>query len=67
MRNTILNLHPIFHRFTVFLAVCYLGWSLYNLEVEVPEIAYLIQVVIPSFFDGFSEGNPFKPTDFVTP
>ncbi len=65
MKHTILNLYPISHRFTVFLAVCYLGWSLYTLEVEVPEMAYLIQVLIPSLFDSFSEGTPFKPTDFV--
>jgi len=65
MRSMILNLYPVFHRFTVFLAVCYLGWSLYTIEVEVPEIAYLVQVLLPSLFDHLNSGSFAEPIDFV--
>lgn len=65
MKNTILDLYPFFHRFTVFLAVCYLGWSLYNIDVEVPEIAYLVQVLLPSLINDLTGGSFANPTDFV--
>jgi hypothetical protein len=65
MKHTILNLYPVFHRFTVFLAVCYLGWSLYTIEVELPEMEYLIQVLLPSIFDTLTGGHPLSPHDFV--
>ena len=65
MRNVILNLYPVFHRFTVFLAVCYLGWTLYSIELEVPEIAYLIQVILPTLINDLTGGNFADPTDFV--
>lgn len=65
MRNIILNLYPVFHRFTVFLAICYLAFCLYSIEVEVPEIAYLVQVLLPSLFNDLTGGSFSDPTDFV--
>lgn len=65
MRKAIIDLYPIFHRFTVFLAICYLGWSLYNVELEVPEIAYLIEVLIPNLINDLTGGNSTDPTNFV--
>jgi len=65
MKNKTIKKLSIFHRFTVLLAICYLSWSVWVFEVEVPAISTLLEVIIPSFFDTLGNGNPLKPTDFV--
>jgi len=65
MKNRLLKQYLIFHKFTVILSVCYLLWGLYNIELEVPEIAYLIEVLLPNLINDLTGGNFADPTDFV--
>lgn len=40
-------------------------WTNEFFDIKAPEIAYLIQVILPALFEGLSEGNPITPIDFV--
>ena len=65
IRELITWFQPKFHVFTVACTLCFLGWELYNYEIQKPEITDIIEIILPSILNSFTGENPVKPTDFV--
>lgn len=56
--------YQYFHKITVFCAVVYLGWGLWSMKVETPDLGIVIQSLLP-IFDNLAGGNATSPSDFV--
>jgi len=65
MKSKTIKYLSIFHRLTVFVAICYLGWYAWACEIETPEISTILEAIVPPIFDGLNGGSPLDPSDFV--
>jgi len=65
MKDKFLKTYPIFHRFTLFVVVVYIAYSIsISIQIELPKITDIVKLITPDL-NAFDGGSGSEPSDFV--